>query len=505
MSTHASPHADTTFPPDFVWGAASSAYQVEGGWDADGKGPSNWDHYCHNRVAKGSTGDVPGQVFTPGNVYKDHTGDIGPDHYHRYAEDVGLMKQIGLKAYRFSVAWSRVLPEGTGPVNAAGLAFYDRLVDALLAAGIQPWLTLFHWDLPLALWHKGAWHNRDIAHWFADYAAVLTDKLSDRVTHWMTINEPQIFLGPSEHEGLQTSNARSSHTDRLLAAHHALLAHGRAVQVIRARAKRPPQVGWAPIGRVKVPYAPPTRRDDPDGGFLSAVPSPENVQAAKYATHAVMVKDFWNNAWFADPAILGHYPEDGLKLYGHAAPKPQPGDMDTIRQPLDFYGINVYDAELIRACKPHHGNPLGPHATVERVDFPAGHPRTAIGWYIIPEALYYGPLWLYERYKVPIVITENGMSSHDWVANDGQVHDHQRIDYTRRYLLQLRRAIADGAKVNGYLHWSIMDNFEWQCGYRERFGLIHVDYDTLERTLKQSAHWYRGVIASNGRDLRVTR
>jgi beta-glucosidase len=459
----------TAFPRDFTWGAATSAYQVEGAHDAEGKGPSTWDAFC----------------ASPGNVFSNQTGNIACDHYHRFAEDVALMRDMGLRAYRFSVSWPRVLPAGAGAVNHAGLGFYDRLVDALLAAGIQPWLTLFHWDLPLALYHRGGWRNRDIAGWFADYAAAVVDRLSDRVRHWITINEPQIFLGPSEHEGVQTENARKSHAERLLTAHHALLAHGRAVQTIRARAKAPPLIGWAPIGRVKVP----------------ASERPEDLDAARRATHAVLSKDFWNNAWFADPVVFGHYPEDGLRLFAHEAPRPEPGDMDLIRQPIDFYGINVYDAERFRACDPHPTNPCGPAATVEKVDFPPGHPRPAINWFICPEALEWGPRFLYERYKVPIVITENGLSNTDWVDSDGRVRDPQRTDYTRRYLLALRRAIAAGADVRGYFHWSLLDNMEWAHGYSQRFGLIHVDFNTLRRTPKDSARWYARVIATNGASL----
>ncbi|MGD9689973.1 MAG: GH1 family beta-glucosidase [Phycisphaerales bacterium] len=463
----------TTFPNDFVWGAATSAYQIEGGWNADGKGPSIWDAFTHDATPAGSVGHIPGQVFTPGNVFQNHTGDVGPDHYHRFAEDVGLMKQIGLRAYRFSVSWPRVVPAGDGRINAAGLSFYDRLVDALLAADITPWLTLFHWDMPLWAHHRGSWLNREIADWFADYAAAVVDRLSDRVRHWMTLNEPHIFLGPGEHEGLQCSNARKGHAERLLAAHHALLAHGRAAQVIRARARKPPQVGWAPIGRIKVP----------------ATSAPADIEAARAMTHAVARKDFWNNAWLADPVVLGRYPDDGLRLYGADAPRPHPGDMETIAQKLDFYGINVYDAELWRA---------GADGTPEQVQFPPGHPQNALRWFIIPEALYWGPKFLHERYKLPLVVTENGLSNLDWVDLDGKVRDPQRIDYTRRYLRELRRAASEGVPIRGYFHWSLLDNFEWQHGYKERFGLIHVDYATGSRTLKESAHWYRGIIESNG-------
>lgn len=462
----------STFPKNFTWGAATSAYQIEGGWDADGKGPSVWDAYCHDAPPAGSVGNIPGQIYTPGNVFNGHTGDVGPDHYHRFAEDVALMKAMGLKAYRFSMSWPRVIPAGDGKVNQAGLDFYSRLVDALLAAGIEPWVTLFHWDVPLWCYNRGSWLNREIAPAFAEYAAIVVDRLSDRVKNWMTINEPQIFLGPGENEGLQCSNARKGHAERLLAAHNTLLAHGRAVQAIRAHAKTPAQVGWAPIGRVKVP----------------ATGSAADIDAARTMTNAVATKDFWNNAWFADPVVFGRYPEDGLKLYGKDAPKPQPGDMDQIAQKLDFYGINVYDAEIWRA------GPSGP----EQVGFPQGCPQNALRWNIIPEALYWGPKFLYERYKLPIVVTENGLTNLDWVDLDGRVRDPQRIDYTRRYLREFRRAGAEGVDIRGYFHWSLMDNFEWQHGYKERFGLIHIDYATGKRTLKDSAHWYRGVIESHG-------
>jgi len=462
-----------TFPKDFVWGAATSSYQIEGGWDADGKGPSVWDMTSR----------------TPGAVYESHRGDVACDHYHRYAEDVGLMSQIGLRAYRFSISWPRVMPDGVGAVNDAGLAFYDKLVDALLASNIAPWATLFHWDTPQGVHNRGSWLNRDISNWFSDYTAKVVDKLGDRVANWMTLNEPHIFLGPSEGEGFHPPGNKLNHKERLLAAHHALMCHGRAAQVIRSRTRIPVRVGWAPIGRVKVPYHP--------GVFAGAgepgTPSAADIAAARAQSNAVPAKDFWNNTWLADPVVLGRYPEDGLRLYGDDAPRPQPGDMALINQKLDFYGINVYDAEVFKA---------GPDGAAQRVHFPPGHPQNALRWFIIPESLYWGPKFLYERYKVPIVVTENGLSSLDWVGLDGKVRDEQRIDYTRRYLRELRRASADGsADIRGYLHWSLMDNFEWQNGYKERFGLIHIDFATLRRTLKESAHWYRGVIESNGASL----
>lgn len=464
----------TAFPAGFVWGAASSAYQIEGAAAEDSKGPSVWDVHCR------TPRDQPEAVFGG------HTGDVACDHYHRFAEDVGLMQGLGLRAYRFSVSWPRVMPGGTGPLNAPGLAFYDRLVDALLGARIAPWITLFHWDFPHALMARGGWLNRDSAAWFADYAAAVVDRLSDRVAHWITLNEPHIFLGPSYGEAFLGTHVRVPTAQKLLAAHHVLMAHGRACQVIRARAKKRPSVGWAPIGRVKVP----------------ASDSAADLDAARRATHAVLAKDFWNNAWLADPVVLGSYPEDGLRLYAEDLGAPggeavrralhDAADLALIRQPLDFYGINVYDAERYRA---------GPGGGLERVPYPPGHAQTAIRWFVDENALYYGPRFLYERYRVPLVVTENGMSGTDWVDLDGRCRDPQRIDYTRRYLAALRRAIRDGADVRGYFHWSIMDNFEWGQGYKERFGLIHVDYGTQKRTPKDSAHWYRRVIESNGASL----
>jgi len=413
----------------------------------------------------------------PGATFMGHTGDLACDHYNRYREDTSLMAQIGLNAYRFSVSWPRVLPEGTGRVNEAGLAFYERLVDALLGAGIQPWLTLFHWDYPQALYCRGGWLNRESPDWFADYARVIVDRLSDRVKHWITINEPQIFLGPDHGDACGAPGMRPTTGERLITAHHALMGHGRAARVIRDLARMKPQVGWAPIGRTKTP----------------ATGSPADIEAARALTLSVSTRDFWNNTWFADPVCLGRYPEDGIRLYGQPMSFVRPGDMEVIRQPLDFYGVNVYDAELVQAASDGHAPRIvarGP-----------GHPQTAIRWFIDPESLYWGPRFLYERYRVPLVITENGMSGIDWVSLDGKVHDPQRIDYTHRYLLSLRRAIADGTDVRGYFHWSIMDNCEWQQGYKERFGLIHVDFETQKRTLKDSAHWYSRVIASNGASL----
>jgi len=448
------------FARSFVWGAASSAYQLEGAAAIDGRGPSVWDDMCKR----------------PGAVHGGHTGEVACDHYHRYREDVGLMEGMGLQAYRLSVSWSRVMPEGVGALNAKGLDFYDRLVDALLAAGIQPWVTLFHWDYPMALLHRGGWLNRDCASWFAEYAAVVVQRLGDRVSHWMTLNEPQIFIGLGHGDGTHAPGLKLSLAERLLATHHALLAHGRGVQAIRGNTKRRCLVGWAPVMRVEYPET----------------ESAADIDAARRSTFSITQKDSWNNTWFADPVCLGHYPADGLELFGGDAPKVQPGDMETIHQPLDFFGANIYSGTPVRA---------GDDSKAQVVVAAPGSPETAFRWSVTPESLYWGPRMIQERFNLPVVITENGMSNVDWIGVDGRVRDGARIDFMRRYLISLRRAVRDGVDVRGYFHWSIMDNFEWAEGYRHRFGLVHVDYTTQQRVLKDSAHWYARVIATNGASL----
>ncbi len=421
-----------SFPPGFVWGAATASYQIEGAWDADGKGPSIWDHCTHHTR----------------HVWERHTGDVACDHYHRWPEDVALMRDLGLQAYRFSLSWPRILPEGTGAVNPAGLDFYNRLVDALLAAGVQPWATLYHWDLPLAVHHRGGWLNRATADWFAEYTQVVVDRLSDRVRHWMTLNEPQCFIGLGLLQGVQAPYLQLPLPDAVRSAHHALLAHGRAVQVLRARAKAPPQVGWAPVGITAWP----------------ATDAPADVAAARAASFRLTEPTLWNTSWFGDPAVLG-------------------------RQPLDFYGANIYSNPAVRA---------GADGSPEPVPFAPGHPHTLFLWKLTPQALRWGARFLHERYRLPVVVTENGLSNPDWVARDGAVHDPQRIDFLDQHLRALRQAIAEGADVRGYFHWSLLDNFEWTEGYKHRFGLVHVDYGTLRRTPKDSFAWYREVIRTNG-------
>lgn len=444
------------FPEGFAWGAAAASYQIEGAATEDGKGPSTWDMFCRK----------------PGAVWNEQNGNVACDHYHRYAEDVALMKQIGLRAYRLSVSWPRVMPDGVGRVNEAGLAFYDRLVDELLEAGIEPWVTLFHWDYPLELYYRGGWLNRETADWFAEYTDCVVRRLSDRVRCWMTLNEPQVFLGAGHMEGRHAPGDRLAFREVLLAGHHALLAHGRAVQAIRASAVKAPHVGFAPVAQVKYPIS----------------SSAEDLAAARAMTFSVRARTAWTNTWWMDPVFFGHYPEDGLAFYGSDAPTPKAGDLSIISTPVDFCGINLYDGRPFRA------DANGGH----EVPFPVGHPITAFEWPVTPEIAYWGPRFCYDRYKKPIVITENGISSRDWVGRDGKVHDASRIDFTARYLVELRRAIQEGVPIEAYFHWSFIDNFEWGHGYKHRFGLIYCDYPTQKRVLKDSAEWYAQVIATNG-------
>lgn len=446
-----------SFPKNFWWGAATAAYQVEGAVNKDGRGRTVWDLFCER----------------PGAVWSGHSGAVASDHYHHWREDVGWMRQLGLLAYRFSIAWTRVLPEGTGRVNAKGLAFYDRLVDALLAANIQPFITLFHWDYPLELYYRGGWLNRDSAEWFADYATVVAKKLGDRVRYWLTLNEPQCYITFGHQEGIHAPGLKLGWTEVLRAVHHTLLAHGRGVQALRAHCRTKPQIGWASVSLVKMPAS--SRAAD--------------IRAAREATFAVRPGNLWNNTWWMDPIYLGRYPADGLKAYAPHEPPVRDGDLKVISSPLDFFAFNIYNGEFVRAGQS------------ESVRWPEGHPLTLFYWPVTPSCLYWAVRFFAERYRLPIIITENGMSCIDWVAEDGRVHDPQRIDFTRRYLRELRRAMAEGVDVRGYFHWTLLDNFEWAEGYRQRFGLIHVDYPSGRRTPKDSFYWYQRVIATNGASL----
>jgi beta-glucosidase len=436
------------FPDGFIWGASTASYQIEGATAAHGRSPSIWDTFAH----------------TPGKVQGGDTGDAACDHYHRYRDDIALARRLGLKAYRFSTAWPRILPVGTGQINGAGLDFYERLVDALLEAGVTPWLCLYHWDLPQALQDRGGWQNRDIAHWFADYATVVARRLGDRVKHMATLNEPNVFSilghGTGDHApGLKNRAAVFA------AIHHANLAHGRGIAALRANA------GDLVLGVINNlgPVAP-------------APPVAENRQAAEW------FDALWNRA-FADPQFLGRYP---ARLEAAIAPYQRADDLATIAQPLDYFGLNHYS----RMWVSRDGSAaLG----CQSVPPPPGTPVTGMGWEINPQVFYEQLLDLGDRYPgVPIYVTENGAGYEEKPGPDGRVHDDNRVAFLAGYLDAVHRAIEAGVNVGGYFVWSLLDNFEWAYGYAKRFGIVHVDYRTMARNPKQSFDYYSDVVAANG-------
>lgn len=448
------------FDENFLWGAASASYQVEGASREGGRGPSVWDV----------------TVREPGHILYGENGDVATDQYHRFREDIRLFQEIGLKAYRFSISWSRVLPEGTGKVNEEGLQYYSDLVDALLEAGIEPLVTLYHWDLPYSLYLQGGYANPAFPEWFAVYTKVVVERLSDRVQYWMTMNEPQCALGSAYRNG---DHAPFQHLDDhtlLIMTHHYLMAHGRAVQTIREYAKKKPIIGIAPTGPTWIPEN----------------ESPEAVEAARqksFALPKIPAAKFHSLSLYSDPMIFGRYPEDSEEAFGEAMIHPSQEEMKVISQPLDFYGMNVYfPASDFRT----DGYSSGTYQ---------GMPRTAMDWVVDERSLYWSAKFLYERYHLPILVTENGMANLDWEQLDGKVHDPQRIDFMHRYLRMYKRAAEEGIPLLGYIYWSAMDNFEWAFGYSRRFGLIYVDYRNQKRIIKDSGYWYRHVIETNGAEL----
>jgi len=429
------------FPPGFVWGVATAAAQIEGAAHSDGRGPSVWDAFC----------------ATPGKIKDGSNIDVACDHYHRYPEDVALMQWLGVDAYRFSIAWPRVQPSGRGAWNEAGFDFYDRLTDQLLSAGIAPHATLYHWDLPQALQHDiGGWQSRDCCAHFADYAAEVARRLGDRLASIATHNEPWCTATL----GYQTGQFAPGHRNRAQAfqvSHHLLLSHGLAVQAMRPHTR-------TPLGIV-LNFTPP----------FAAEPTDADRRAARLA-------DGLSTRWYMDPLFLGHYPPDVLAHLGADAPTVLDGDLAHIGQPLDFLGINFYTREFVSTRQPPLAAP-GPHGF------------TDMGWEIYPQALTQHLLRLTREYlPPPMFITENGMAAAD-TLQQGQVHDAARTAYLRGHLQAVSQAMALGADVAGYFYWSLLDNFEWDSGYSKRFGLVHVDYSTQQRTPKDSAHWYRDFIA----------
>jgi beta-glucosidase len=440
-------------PADFVWGAATSAYQIEGAVAEDGRTPSIWDTFSH----------------TPGAVANGDHGDAACDHYHRMPEDVELLADLGLDAYRFSLSWPRIQPGGKGPANARGLAFYDRLVDELLARDITPWVTLYHWDLPQELEDAGGWPVRDTAHRFAEYAGIAADALGDRVTHWITLNEPYCSAMLGYYVGVHAPGRRHF-PDFTKAAHHLLLGHGLAAEQVRARAARPAEVGITVNPVVAQPFS----------------DASEDVEAARRA-------DALGTRLYLDPLVHGRYPEDLLAdLAPHRAEPPvQDGDLRTIAAPLDFLGVNYYFRDVVRPGDEPRG-----YRSVPQPDRPA----TAMPWEIYPQGLTDLLVRISREYPgLPLYITENGAAFDDTraaVDATGQIQDPERIAFLAEHLQAIGRARGAGADVRGYFCWSLMDNFEWAYGYAKRFGLVHVDYATQRRTPKASAEWLRDTAAA---------
>jgi beta-glucosidase len=444
--------ASRAFPPGFLWGTATAAYQIEGAVREDGRGPSVWDTFTH----------------TPGRIRNDDNGDVADDHYRRYREDVRSMKAFGAAAYRFSVSWPRIFPQGTGAPNLKGLDFYDRLLDDLVANGIAPFPTLYHWDLPQALQDRGGWQTRDTAEAFADYAGYVAEKFSDRARHFFTLNECATFVELGHATGVHAPGLKLPPGRVNQVRHHALLAHGLAVQAIRARARAGTQTGPAENATVCVPV----------------IETPEHIAAAELATCEL-------NAPYLTAIMEGRYRESFLAAAGADAPNIAAGDMNAIGTPVDFVGINVYLGSYVSASDAAPG--------FVSVPFPAKYPTMNSSWLKIgPEALYWGPRNVAKVWNASdIYITENGCSATDVPSAEGLVHDTDRIMFLRSYLAQLQRATSEGVPVRGYFHWSLMDNFEWADGFGTRFGLLYVDYTTQQRTPKLSALFYREVATRN--------
>lgn len=437
-----------TFRSNFVWGAATASYQIEGSPLADGAGASIWHRFAH----------------TPGNIANADTGDVACDHYNRYKEDVDLMRTIGLNAYRFSVAWPRVLPEGRGVVNEAGLDFYDRLTDELCGAGIEPFVTMYHWDLPAALQDAGGWANRDCAMWFADYASVLFERLGDRVGHWITLNEPWASSHLGYISGVHAPGMKDVWAG-LRAVHHHALGHGNAVQAFRASGAQ------GEIGITLVTAA------------IRAASEDEADVAARERQHAFL------NRLFLDPIYTGAYPDVLVQWFGDAWPETPQSDLQIISSPIDFLGVNYYFPSYAIAAP---GEGLLHASAAEREV-----PKTQMGWEIDPTGLFDVLTWINQTYGgPPMYITENGAAFEDVVDAAGDIDDADRLAYIEGHLREAHRAIAGGVDLRGYFVWSLMDNFEWARGYELRFGVVRVDYETLERTIKRSGRWYRDVISA---------
>ncbi len=454
QAQQAAPAAGGKFPEGFLWGSATASYQVEGAVHEDGRGPSIWDTFSH----------------TPGKTHNGDTGDVADDDYHLYKEDIALMKDLGLKTCRFSIAWPRIFPQGTGTPNPKGLDHYERFVDALREAGVEPYCTLYHWDLPQALEDKGGWQNRATSEAFANYAGYTAGKLSDRISHFMTTNEIETFTDLGYGNGTHAPGLKLAGTQAFYqVCHNAVLGHGLAVQAIRAKAKPGTQVGLA----------------ENISSTCPVFASDEHIRAAHVALRE-------ENARYMNVIVTGKYTETYLKTLGPNAPKFTDADLKIISSPIDFAGINIYTPTYVTADP---GSELG----YKVVPLPASYPHMFSDWlHIGPEALYWGPKLAHEVWGLDTMyITENGASSDDHLTPDGQVLDTDRTMFLRNCLSQLQRGVSEGVPVKGYFLWSLLDNYEWADGYEKRFGITYVDFKTQKRTPKLSSHFYKNVIATN--------
>ena len=443
------------FKKNFVWGVATASYQIEGAAHEKDKGLNVWD------VASA----------TEGRIYDGHSGDVGCDHYHRFREDVALMQKLGIKAYRFSINWARLIPTGTGKVSEDGKRFYLELLAELKKANIEPWITLFHWDYPYALYLRGGWLNPESSRWFEQYARVCAELFGDFCDHFILINEPECFIGLGHSTGGHAPFLKLSDGEVMRAAHNVLLGCGRAEKIIRKTVNRPVKIGTAQAYWPKLPYH---ERD---------------YALAKRETFGCH-KNFGTVSYYLDPLLFGRYPDEFLSWQRASGFTYPASDMEIIKSKFDFCGLNTYSGDYVTERE----------GKLVQITPPPTTPKTDMRWNVHPDALYYGPKFIWERYRLPVVYTENGVALAEWKDLNGEIKDYTRIDFIKRYLRALSRA-ADEVEIDGYFHWSFIDNFEWAEGCSKKFGLVHVDYETKERTPKESAYYYQKVIETNGEEL----
>lgn len=444
----------TKFGKDFIWGVATASYQIEGARNEDGKSDSIWDTFTHKS----------------GTVVDGSNADIACDCYHRLDEDLKLLEELGVKAYRFSVSWSRILPNGTGKINEKGVEYYNRLINGLLERNIIPYLTLYHWDLPQVLQDLGGFSNKEFPQWFLEYTKVVVSKFGDRVKHFFTFNEPQCIFNNAFAPGIQYTLK-----EQLVRVHNMLLAHGLSAKEIH---KIPgAKVGYASCGMIPIPLT----------------DSSEDYEVSKKLFFSINKGNpVDSTTLYADPIFFGKYPDDYYEMFKDILPEIGENDMEIISEPLDFWAQNTYDGYYCKAKQQDDGTLIA-----EGVERDWGTVKTSMGWHITPKSIYYAVKYVYERYNKPVYISENGISLQDFVFSDGKVHDPAREEYLLTYLEELGKAQKDGVKIEGYFYWSFLDNFEWMLGYTQRFGLVHVEYKTLKRTKKDSFYAYQKIIKEN--------